>query len=280
MMLDGMSDIPVGSPPAPAGRHAAASGWYPDPLDAGQERYWDGWQWSRTTRPRAGGPPLGAAAPAGAPPAASNPYGSPYAGGSAPGPGQAYYPVPTAPGRPVLTTADGVPVASWWWRALAALLDGTFTGVVGALLSLPFLRTMFTALAAWWDAAMQAAQSGANPPAPPDFANLVSTSEQLMIGLVGLAVGLAYHGTFLRLRGATPGKLICGLRVVPVDRGRAPGPLPWSTILIRAGIWVLPGVYSALFLITVVDVLLPLWHPKRQALHDLAARTQVVRPIR
>jgi uncharacterized RDD family membrane protein YckC len=30
-------------------------------------------------------------------------------------------------------------------------------------------------------------------------------------------------------------------------------------------------------LITVVDVLFPLWHPKRQALHDMAARTQVIR---
>jgi uncharacterized RDD family membrane protein YckC len=32
-------------------------------------------------------------------------------------------------------------------------------------------------------------------------------------------------------------------------------------------------------LITVVDVLFPLWHPKRQALHDLGAKTQVIRRI-
>jgi len=31
-------------------------------------------------------------------------------------------------------------------------------------------------------------------------------------------------------------------------------------------------------LITVADALFPLWHPKRQALHDLAAKTQVTRP--
>jgi uncharacterized RDD family membrane protein YckC len=41
---------------------------------------------------------------------------------------------------------------------------------------------------------------------------------------------------------------------------------------------VLPGINSLLALFTVVDALFPLWHPKRQALHDLAARTQVVRP--
>jgi uncharacterized RDD family membrane protein YckC len=71
--------------------------------------------------------------------------------------------------------------------------------------------------------------------------------------------------------------LICGLRVVRVDQGHDPGPLPWSSIFIRAGIWVLPGISSLLSLITVVDVLFPLWHPKRQALHDMAARTQVIR---
>jgi uncharacterized RDD family membrane protein YckC len=49
-------------------------------------------------------------------------------------------------------------------------------------------------------------------------------------------------------------------------------------VLIRASIWVLPGISSFLSLITVVDVLLPLWHPKRQALHDMAAKTQVIRP--
>ena len=51
---DVVSDIPVGSPPVPPGRHAAPGGWYPDPVDPAQERYWDGWQWSRNTRPREG----------------------------------------------------------------------------------------------------------------------------------------------------------------------------------------------------------------------------------
>jgi uncharacterized RDD family membrane protein YckC len=41
---------------------------------------------------------------------------------------------------------------------------------------------------------------------------------------------------------------------------------------------VLPSINSFLSLITVLDVLFPLWHPKRQALHDLAAKTQVIRP--
>lgn len=39
---------------------AITPGWYPDPTDAGQERWWDGTTWTRTTRPR---PPVGYAPP-------------------------------------------------------------------------------------------------------------------------------------------------------------------------------------------------------------------------
>jgi uncharacterized RDD family membrane protein YckC len=108
-------------------------------------------------------------------------------------------------------------------------------------------------------------------------ADLISGSSQLILTSVTLAVGMLYHVGFLRWKSATPGKLLCGLRVVPVDRGRDPGPLAWSSVFIRAGVWVLPAINSFLSLITLVDVLFPLWHPKRQALHDMAAKTQVVR---
>ena len=265
-----MSDIPVGSPPAPPGRHAAASGWYPDPLDGGQERYWDGWQWSRNTRVREAGPVPPPAWPAGPPPGAPGqpPTGAvPYPGAGA-----------GVAARPLVRTADGVPVASWWWRALAAVLDGLFTGVVGVLLSLPLFRDMFAAISDYWADAMRAAQVGQPPPAAPELTGLVSPGDQLLISLIALAVGLTYHVVFLRLRGATPGKQICGLRVVPVDRGLDRGPLAWGPVVVRSLVWVLPGVWSPLFLVTVADVLLPLWQPRRQALHDLAAGTQVVRP--
>jgi len=72
--------------------------------------------------------------------------------------------------------------------------------------------------------------------------------------------------------------VLCGLRGVRVDRGRDPGPLAWNAVGIRSAIWVLPGINSLLGLFTVADVLFPLWHPKRQAIHDIGAKTQVVRP--
>jgi len=259
-----VSDIPVGSPPVPPGRHAAPGGWYADPVDPARERYWDGWQWSRNTRPRE---PIPFAPP-------------PTAGGPPPGyPAQAGYPVQAAyPSYPVATTADGVRLAGWWWRALAALLDGAITSVVVTVISFPIWQRMYAALAVYVEAVLDAQASGGPPPPTFDATELFPLRDQMVVTAVSLGIGMLYHVTFLRWKGATLGKLICGLRVVPVDRGRVPGPLAWNTVGIRAAIWVLPGISSLLALVTVADALFPLWHPKRQALHDLAARTQVVRP--
>ena len=257
-----MSDIPVGSPPVPPGRHAAPGGWYADPVDPARERYWDGWQWSRNTRPRE-----------------ATPYGPPPdAGGRPPGyPVQAGYPVQRGyPSDRAATTADGVRLAGWWWRALAAVLDFVITSIVATVVAFPIWQPLYAAMTAYFQEALQAQQSGASP--PPFDPNLLTLRDQFLFTMASLAIGLIYHMAFLRWRGATPGKLICGLRVVPVDRGRYPGRLSWSAIGIRSAIWVLPGMNSILGLFTVLDVLFPLWQPKRQALHDLAARTQVVRP--
>ncbi len=240
-----MSEIPIGSPPVPPGRHAAPSGWYPDPANGARERYWDGWQWSRNTRPRAHPAP---------------PQMGPYRPG---------------PPRAVARTADGVPLAGWWWRALAILIDylilASVAGILLAPVYLRFIRAMSGAVAA----ATRAAQTGQPTPAlaPTD---LLPAKDQLLVTGVTVGLALIYIVAFLRWRGATPGKLVCGLRVVPVDQGLSRAALPWQTVLVRAAIWVLPGLFSLLAVITVIDALFPLWNPKRQALHDLAARTQVV----
>ncbi|RCK70701.1 RDD family protein [Desertihabitans brevis] len=239
-----MSEIPVGSPQPPPGRHAAPGGWYPDPVDQRRERWWDGWQWSRDVRERQA-------------PVAPVRSGSGPAGGA--------------------TTADGVPLAGWWWRALAVVLDSIMTGLLTIPLSLPFLQTFWGVFTDYLDRSLEAARIGAPPPPQPDPTAFYTVADQLGLALVSLGVGMAWHTLFLRFRGATPGKLITGLRVVPVDRGTATGRLPWRTVLVRAATWVLPTTATWMFVVTVVDVILPLTNPRKQALHDLLARTQVVR---
>jgi uncharacterized RDD family membrane protein YckC len=40
---------------------------------------------------------------------------------------------------------------------------------------------------------------------------------------------------------------------------------------------VLPAAHNWLLALKVIDAFYPLWHPQRLAIHDLAARTQVVK---
>jgi uncharacterized RDD family membrane protein YckC len=174
-------------------------------------------------------------------------------------------------------TADGVPLASWWWRVLAVLIDNMIITAIVTVITFPVWRSLYAALISFFNAVLDAQRSGITPPTL-NTTDLISGTSQLIVTSVTLVVGILYHGGFLRWKSATPGKLICGLRVVPVDRGRDPGPLAWSSIGIRVAVWVLPSISAFLGLVTLVDVLFPLWNPKRQALHDIAAKTQVVRP--
>src|SRR3712207_2095615 len=136
---------------------------------------------------------------------------------------------------------------------------------------------MHAAFTGFLEAALDAQRAGAPPPAIGPY-DLIPARDQLMFAAVSLGIGMVYHVAFLRWKGATPGKLSCGLRVVPVDSGRSRGPLPWQAACIRSAIWVLPAINGFVRVFTVLDVLFPLWQPKRQAIHDLAAQTQVVRP--
>lgn len=291
-----MSDIPVGSPPAPPGRHAAPSGWYPDPVDQRRERYWDGWQWSRDTRDN---PQAQPAAPEGAPQyqqpygqQGPQQYGQPYQQmppqsyqqqpyQQQPYPQQPYAQQPYQqpyPGKPVYRTSDGVPLSGWWMRALAVIIDNILIGVVATVATFPIWQGSIDVFTDWWRESMAAAQSGRPMPAQPQ---LLTMQQNLLVSVVASLLHIAYLTLFVRFRSATVGKLVTGLRVVPVDEGRLAferGPhIGWGPSLIRALIWVIPLATSLLWVVHLLDALWPLRGPKRQALHDLAAKTQVVR---
>jgi len=77
----------------------------------------------------------------------------------------------------------------------------------------------------------------------------------------------AYYVAFTALYGATPGKMLLGIRVVKTD-GR---PVDWLTAFMRE---VVGKTLSALLL--GLGYLWAFFHPKRQAWHDLIADTLVV----
>lgn len=183
-----------------------------------------------------------------------------------------------------MATADGVPLAGWWIRVLASLIDSVIIGVIAAIPSSPIYVRVFANFSTYLRQVTEAAQNGLPTPPAPTAGTLITAGDQLAIAGISILVGLLYHSLFLRWKSATPGLLACRLRVVPVDQGRATEKLGWNTILIRVAIWVLPGIASSLpgalsvlGLFSLLNSLFPLWQPKRQAIHDLAARTQVVK---
>src|SRR5215218_2806892 len=120
-----------------------AAGWYPDPKDPGQRRYWDGSNWTEHSEPQTGGPGQapGAAATAARPvqsAAAAQPAaaGGPSAPQAPPAPQAAQAPqtpqAPQAPGvppggfqpvPPLKQPWTGAPLAGWGSRALAQIVD-------------------------------------------------------------------------------------------------------------------------------------------------------------
>jgi uncharacterized RDD family membrane protein YckC len=249
-------------------------GWYQDPgAPAGAPphvRYWDGSAWTHHVQPVQVAPPAYAVPPA---------YPTPAYGRA---------PAVTGP-----TTPDGERLAGWWWRVLASILDGVFVGIAANLISLPVQigvqrdindlseRYLDTTpggtldFSAFWNAVLD-----------------VYRDHVVGLMLVPAVFIVAYFVVFLWWKGATPGKMICGLRVRLRER---PGRLPWATIGIRVGVqsvlpWlallgaVLSGslgtavlLYLGAMTFYLVDALWAAGSKKRQALHDIAARTNVVK---
>jgi uncharacterized RDD family membrane protein YckC len=272
------------------------AGWYDDPTDPSQLRYWDGVVWSSHVSPKVS-PTLAQSTigmPYGVIPASARPQspGSQGAQGASttqrgydtPLQGQvpsgdqwpAYGQGPGALGQQdrgwqshPATTPDGVPLSGWWLRVGARVLDVIFTG----LLSLPFTGWFYyryiSGMVDWSNGVAAHSTSGSAPVVafPPwDILRFAVAASIIMLLISG-----AYEVFFLSRSGATPGKKIVGISVRLRDRA---GPPTMKAVLLRTGcIFVLSLISSLAYLL---DVLWPLWDDKKQAIHDKAAATNVV----
>lgn len=151
--------------------------------------------------------------------------------------------------------ATGVPLAEWWQRAVAAIIDGFVIGI-------PWLIIYFILRAI----ATTTTNNG--------FYTTTSTSfGVILLGYVILAV--AWFGYYVYFnggeKGQTLGKMAMGIATrdetgrAPLGYGRAA--LRWLVIL---------GLDIVCFIPLVIDYLSPLWDPRRQAWHDKAAHSVVV----
>jgi uncharacterized RDD family membrane protein YckC len=167
-----------------------------------------------------------------------------------------------------LVTIDGQELSGWWRRVFARVVDGILLEVLVTLVAWPFISDFFRAVRTYADQAVLAQQVGQPLPDPSDLnATLVATMAKLL--LVALVVSTVYECGFLKAFGATPGKMALGIEVRLCAR---PGPMSWGTVLLR---WF--GRLVCGLIPFCLDALWPLWDPRRQAIHDHVADTQVCR---
>src|SRR5262249_34825801 len=92
---------------------------------------------------------------------------------------------------------------------------------------------------------------------------------QLLNIVFSFGVSFLYNGWFYRNKGATPGKLLLGLRVVDAQTGTY---LSWGQTFMRE---IVGRFVDALTLM--IGLIMAAFRSDKRALHDLVAGTQVLR---
>lgn len=251
------------------------SGWYDDPDDPTQLRYWDGILWTERRTPKAK-PGLDGSR-IGTPSAYNDTPATPDQPPQAqPGQHNPYAPrqQPQQAMRP--TTPDGQRLSGWWRRFAAWLIDSIIIGVVAAVVSYPWVSEWMTRYQSYAEDMFTATSRGDSiPEMPQDVAQLPVA--WLIAMLVVYAV---YEVGFLVWRGRTIGKVITGISVRPVHEARKPN---LEEAIRRFGIKGIATILNPIPLLsgfgtlfTIVDGLWPIGDKGNQAIHDKVARTVVV----
>ena len=254
------------------------SGWYDDPQDPSKLRYWDGVIWTDHVTPKqapsleqstigmAQQPTWGEQGTAGDRPAYSRPAPMPS------WPQQGYV-------TPQATTPDGVPLSGWWKRVLARILDGFITFFIALPLTGYFYYRYFQAALHYAEQQVQQTRSGSTPPSP--FVLPAELYRWLIpIALITVLVAVVYEYLFLTRSGATVGKKVVGISVrLRETPGAPPASAVWRRVGVINGLQLLsfvPLLGNLAGIGELLNYLWPLWDPNKQALHDKAARTNVV----
>lgn len=261
-------------------RTPSSPGWYENPDNPEELRYFDGILWTAHTTPlRTVQAPTQA-------PDQQTPQQQQPTQQQAP-----QYPPPQAPQYPTphqhqqnpygQPTRAGLPgqvvLASYGMRVLAYILDAIIIGAISLVLGGWFLWKALEPVFERFDTAM----------ASGDVEAMSTVIEEARLGYLAAFIGvqllilLAYQVLCLTRWSATPGKLTVGIHVRRLDR---PGVLDFDTAVRRSGFQaVLQAIGNvpllSLFgtIATITDLVWPLADERKQALHDKVAKTIVVR---
>jgi uncharacterized RDD family membrane protein YckC len=155
------------------------------------------------------------------------------------------------PGPPPFSA---VRYAGFWIRFLARLVDGAILGIAGLILRMPLMLMLGIAMGRGYPFGLTPATRAVMG------ASLV----------VNLLLGMAYEVYFVSARGATPGKMALGLKIIRADGSPVPPGLALGRYFAQwiSGITLMIGYIMAGF------------DPQKRALHDRICETRVIMPAR
>lgn len=161
--------------------------------------------------------------------------------------------------------ADAPPLASWSRRFVAWYIDLPIVGVAQVLVT-------------WWVTGATFQFDFDEDP----FRGVEPGDAVAAVACAAL-VSLAYHLVFLRCCGATPGKLLLGMRVHRHDSSEVTFALALRRWVVQYAVFAvgfLPWLAAPASLYLLGDALWALRDARDRTWHDLAARTEVVRTTR
>jgi uncharacterized RDD family membrane protein YckC len=174
-------------------------------------------------------------------------------------------------------TAKDPALAEWWQRLLARLVDDVIlvalTSPIWVSVLLPAFRRVERLASQYPDLSQPAAAQAFNNGVSHLMAGMIDTFLLLgaAVGVVSFGYDWLQHG----LWGQTIGKRVMGTKVVTADTR---SPISGQAACGRAAVYALvPVVPSVGGLFALVNESWLLWDPRRQCLHDKAARTVVVK---
>jgi len=163
--------------------------------------------------------------------------------------------------RVMASGGEGSPLGwhygGFWIRFGARMIDGIVLGVPLLLLAALLIPNL-----------IRAQRSGSNS-APAGFAAF-----GLTFFLCYFVLLICYEVLFLKYRGATPGKMACGLKVVRSDGSS----LQWGTSIGRFVMWnlVTSGIPYLNFILMLISGIMTGTDGEKRALHDRVCDTRVV----
>ena len=185
------------------------------------------------------------------------------------GPAAPYTPYAQGGYAPAMTRQPAL--AGFWWRVLASILDSLILSIPLSLVqNLVMGADVMNAFEVWFTDVLSRQMRGETEiPAIP--APVVQSF--ILALIIVMILWIIYRTVMVALKGATLGQMITGLRVVPDGSPVETIPSP-RVAGIRA---VAAVVFQQIPLLGLADPLTMLFTAKKQTLHDMIARTIVVK---